>query len=307
MTVRNLLRAPSLEQVECHKPKPILLSVGEMTTPYAWSPNIVDIQLLRVGQLITIMSPGETSTMAGRRWKAAVASALGKSGDKAEPRQWVVIGGPANTYAHYITTPQEYATQRFEGASTLHGQYTLDAYIELSIKCLPYVLANPPVTPLPEGPLPPINAPNGSMQLNMGVAYDNPMLGKAFGDVLLQPNATYHRDGKGSTVEVRFVGANPRNNLRLEGDFAVIEKQAPNGEWQKYRGDEDWELIFEWEMKNGLLGMSEVTVKWVISGQEDRGGVEGGLYRVVYYGDAKTVWTGVIVQFKGVSEVFRVV
>ena len=44
--------------------------------------------------------------MAGRRWKAAVASALDKSQDKTEPKYWVVIGGPANTYAHYITTPQ---------------------------------------------------------------------------------------------------------------------------------------------------------------------------------------------------------
>ena len=86
---------------------------------------------------------------------------------------------------------------------------------------------------------------------------------------------------------------------RLEKDFAVIEKQTPNNAWQKYRGYEDWELSFEWERKNVLLGMSEVTVKWAISGQEDRGGVGSGLYRggvgsglyrVVYYGDAKTVW-----------------
>lgn len=35
---------------------------------------------------------------------------------------YVVIAGPANTYAHYVTTPEEYAAQRYEGASTIFGQ-----------------------------------------------------------------------------------------------------------------------------------------------------------------------------------------
>jgi len=35
---------------------------------------------------------------------------------------YVVIAGPANTYAHYVTTPEEYAAQRYEGASTIFGK-----------------------------------------------------------------------------------------------------------------------------------------------------------------------------------------
>ena len=34
---------------------------------------------------------------------------------------YVVIAGPANTYAHYVTTREEYGVQRYEGASTLFG------------------------------------------------------------------------------------------------------------------------------------------------------------------------------------------
>jgi len=34
---------------------------------------------------------------------------------------YVVIAGPANTYAHYVTTIEEYGAQRYEGASTLFG------------------------------------------------------------------------------------------------------------------------------------------------------------------------------------------
>lgn len=37
---------------------------------------------------------------------------------------YVVVAGPANTYAHYITTREEYGVQRYEGASTIFGQCT---------------------------------------------------------------------------------------------------------------------------------------------------------------------------------------
>ena len=42
----------------------------------------------------------------------------------------VVIAGLSNTYTDYITTPEEYSVQRYEGASTIYGPYTLVAYIQ---------------------------------------------------------------------------------------------------------------------------------------------------------------------------------
>ena len=38
---------------------------------------------------------------------------------------YVVIAGPANTYAHYVATKEEYSVQRYEGASTIFGQCQL--------------------------------------------------------------------------------------------------------------------------------------------------------------------------------------
>lgn len=35
--VRNLLKTPGKDQVECHSPKPILLDTGEMKEPYDWA------------------------------------------------------------------------------------------------------------------------------------------------------------------------------------------------------------------------------------------------------------------------------
>ena len=35
--VRNIIKTPNKEQVECQKPKPILLDTGAMFYPYAWA------------------------------------------------------------------------------------------------------------------------------------------------------------------------------------------------------------------------------------------------------------------------------
>lgn len=66
--------------------------------------------------------------MAGRRWKAAVADELDKLGIISKNSGWMVLGGPANSYTHYIATPEEYGIQRYEGASTLYGQFTYVFY-----------------------------------------------------------------------------------------------------------------------------------------------------------------------------------
>lgn len=38
--MRNVLKAPSQEQVDCQHPKPILLDTGEMKIPYEWAVGI---------------------------------------------------------------------------------------------------------------------------------------------------------------------------------------------------------------------------------------------------------------------------
>lgn len=43
----------------------------------------------------------------------------------------VVIAGLTNTYSSYISTIEEYGVQRYEGASTIFGPHTLDAYIQV--------------------------------------------------------------------------------------------------------------------------------------------------------------------------------
>jgi neutral ceramidase len=295
--VVGAIKEPSEAQKACQAPKPILLDVGEIHTPYDWAPNIVDIQVLRVGQLFLIISPGEATTMSGRRWKAAVGAAASAAGltDGATPL--VVLGGPANSYTHYLATEEEYGIQRYEGASTLYGPNTLNAYINLTTSYLPYLAATPPAAPLTPGPSPPNNV-DRALSFISPVVFDAAPLGKSFGAVLADVPSTVAR---GSWANVTFVGANPRNDLRLEQSYAVVEQQAAGGAWTTARDDSDWDLIFNWARTSTVLGTSTVTMSWLPGAD-----AVPGRYRIRYYGAAKTPVLETINQIGGVSGTFTV-
>lgn len=300
-TVRFFLHQPSDEQTKCQSPKPILLDVGATTKPYQWTPNIVDIQMLRIGSLFMVIAPGEATTMSGRRWRKAIADGASDLLDVQNPT--VVIGGPANTYGHYIATKEEYRFQRYEGASTLYGQHTLAAYVNLTLQHLPYLGTAAEVRQLPvllSGPHPPINV-NNSLSFIRGVVQDSAGILKSFGDVLESPDpAKLHAAGE--IARARFVGANPRNNFRLEGTFAAVEhRNDATGEWSQVRDDKDWFLVYKWKRISTILGTSEVTLEWEIEP-----GTPKGEYRLHYYGDAKSLVGGKITAFEGVSTVFSV-
>ena len=285
--VSGLIKTPTKEQKDCQQPKPILLDVGELDIPYAWTPNIVDIQAMRVGQFLIVVSPSEATSMSGRRWKDAVAQ---EATSFLKEKPIVVLGGPANSYSHYCATPEEYEIQRYEGASTLYGQHELDAYINLTVSNMNYLHPDNKDT-VDQGTLPPDN--RGKMlSFITGVVVDNAPIGSSFGKVLHQPNASYK---VGDVVNATFQAANPRNNLRQEQTFAAIEQQGSDGKWTQVKDDHDWFLVYTWRRTNFVLGYSEVDITW-----ETYGNAKPGTYRVKYYGDSKPL-IGSIKSFEGTS------
>jgi len=88
-----------------------------------WVPQVLPLQLFRIGSLSIVGLPVEPTTVSGRRLRATAMSVLSSRGVC-----HTVINGYANAYASYVSTFEEYQLQNYEGASTLFGQWTLGAW-----------------------------------------------------------------------------------------------------------------------------------------------------------------------------------
>lgn len=105
-----------------------------------WVPHRLPFQMLRIGGFAAALTPFEPTTVAGRRIRAAVRSELSRFGVID-----VVSAGYANAYASYLTTPEEYDEQDYEGTMTLFGRETLvTACAELAVVARQLVSGRPP-------------------------------------------------------------------------------------------------------------------------------------------------------------------
>ena len=136
------------------------------------------------------------------------------------------------------------------------------------------------------------------MSFITGVVYDRTG-GDNYGDV--KQDIVKSSFKRGETATATFVGANPRNNLRLEQTYAAVDYRKPGQpEWTMVRDDSDWALAFRWRRVSGIRGTSEAVIEWEVEAW-----AEAGEYRLRYFGDAKPLW-GVMSAFEGASSVFAV-
>lgn len=122
--VGELSSADKTRMGRVQSPKPVLFYSGYASNGVSLTPNVLPFQLIRIGQVAITSIPAEITTMAGRRLQRAVAAKL-PSVDQ------VILGGFANHYSQYVTTPEEYDAQHYEGASTLFGRTTLPEYLKI--------------------------------------------------------------------------------------------------------------------------------------------------------------------------------
>lgn len=340
--LRPFVHEPSRRQKRDQEPKHILFDTGTLTWPYAWSPSSVETQIFQVGNFFILVVPGEFTTMAGRRLKAAVRQALKQQPTilHSDEEPIVVLCGPANTYGHYVTTWEEYGVQRYEGGATVFGPWTLAAYVDIYTRVLVPALAPGAPDPSPGWSVP-INI-NRAYSLTPGVVLDRSGRSHQFGDVLRQPEETYtvpSAPGPGlppvgmhdaqANVSVVFVGADPRNDLRLGQSHFVVQKweagegmdrelNEPNtplrkdfgsspgvreglrGWWRTVRTDAHHTTLFRW-IPNLFRGTSRVEVSWAIEPHTPT-----GVYRIAYFGAAKA-WSGHVSPFVGISRDFALI
>jgi neutral ceramidase len=276
------------EYIDGHAEKPILAPVGfYMFHGAPFAPSIMPLQLIKLGSLIIIAHPGEMTTMAGRRMRKTILDILGSEGVK-----HAVVAAYAGAYSSYTTTREEYATQNYEGASTLFGPWTLAIYQQENANLAAAMKNGTLIGPVPVPP----DLSKRQISFQTGVWFDEKPLDHQFGDVKKQPKSSYK---SGEKVVVSFYGAHPNNDLRIEGTYLKVEKyDAEGGKWNAVYTDRDFCTRFGW--RRAGLAHSIVTVEWQIPPTQD-----SGVYRMSYYGDWKSVWQR-IKEFSGVSREFKV-
>ncbi|PON36923.1 Neutral/alkaline nonlysosomal ceramidase [Parasponia andersonii] len=294
--VRNALKTPTQEQIKCQHPKPVVLDTGEMKEPYDWAPSIVPVQILQIGQLVILSVPAEFTTMAGRRLREAVRTVLISEGNgEFDNNVHIVIAGLTNTYSQYVTTFEEYQVQRYEGASTLFGPHTLEAYIEEFKKLAAALIGGQAIQP---GPQPP-DLLEKQISLLTPVVVDSTPSGVNFGDVKtdVPQNSTFKR---GDMISVTFWSACPRNDLMTEGTFALVELLQDHKTWIPAYDDDDFCLRFKWLRLKKLSPQSYATIEWRIPES-----AAPGVYRITHFGASKAL-LGSIRHFTGSSSAFLV-
>ncbi|XP_019186384.1 PREDICTED: neutral ceramidase-like [Ipomoea nil] len=299
IALRNAIQKPSDYQVECQKPKEVLLTTGEMFWPWQWAPAILPIQILKIGKLVILSVPGEFTTMAGRRLREAVKETLISNGNgEYNNDTHVLIAGLTNTYSQYVATFEEYNQQRYEGASTLYGPHTLSAYIQEFNKLAKALATGQNITV--KGPSPP-DLLSVQVSLLPPPSGDHLPPGKHFGDIkqdVVQPPGGSFK--KGDRVNATFWSANPRNDLLTEGTYAVVETMKGQ-QWVAAYDDDDFSLFFKWKEESvGSLG-SSATIEWEIPE-----GVSPGVYRLRHFGSSKIASESPNSYFTGVSTAFTV-
>ncbi|HVV77451.1 MAG TPA: neutral/alkaline ceramidase [Mycobacteriales bacterium] len=263
-------------------PKGIVLPGGAMNRLSAFVQERVPVQLLRIGSLYLIGIPGEVTITAGLRMRREVAAVVGS------PLDDVLVAGYSNAYIHYVTTPEEYDEQRYEGGSTLFGRWEAPALTQTVVRL---ATAMRDGTTVGRG-TPPPDLSHSTRRVVRPKA-DKRALGRGFGDVLTAPRGSY---SPGETVEVGFVGANPNHDLHRGGTYLEVERDT-DGSWQRVADDGDWSTKLHCRKADGG---TRITITWDVPS-----GTNAGSYRIRYHGESCDS-AGRLTAFTGTSPTFAI-
>lgn len=248
-------------------------------------PTRLPLQVMLIGDFALAAVPFEVTTVAGLRIRRRTAQALGSELDQ------VALCTHANAYASYLTTPEEYDAQRYEGASTLFGREQL-GFVEARLVELVAHAKEDNEAPSAPPPVPP-----PLYELTFGNA-DREGADKVpplvwYGDVFedAPPEAP-----PGERVAVTFWSADPRHPPNATSLMAV--QRWVEGHWVTIADDHAFETSLEWTFERGY---SRCTVTWSVPPD-----TEAGTYRLVHrgrWGDR----AGVPRPYMGTSRAFEVV
>lgn len=234
-----------------HSPKDLVLPVG----PLHWIAETYPIQLVRLGSLYLICLPIEVTIVSALRMRRAISDILATDLDH------VLVQGYANGYGHYVTTPEEYEFQNYEGGSTIFGRHELSALIasvsELAIAMREGKTVDRGVPPRAHRFR--IPSPTGSPQLETKQAIT----------VTAAPSTA----AVGDIVRATFRADHP--NAVIRPTYLLVERESREG-WLTIADDGSLDTTIEWSHDWKWRWTSLIT--WTVPEDAE------GAYRISYVG-----------------------
>lgn len=121
----------------CHGLKRPFLGRIQRTAASELLPEVAQITVAALGEILVVTLPFEATTVVGGMIREAALE-----GAASHAFEQALLIGLANGYNQYVATPEEYALQHYEGASTLYGPGTA-AYLATAVRSLAAQLPPP--------------------------------------------------------------------------------------------------------------------------------------------------------------------
>jgi neutral ceramidase len=264
-----------------HGPKCPLAVLSGTGVQWFW------LQAMRLGDTLLLNVPGEVTVQMGRRMRQAVLSSPANTGPNGtRPADSAVVVGLANDYLAYLTTPEEYDRQMYEGTFTLFGTQQGPYVAERMRALTDALLSGAPGPPYVEPPDTSVRTENVSPATQAAsVGREQP------GTVLAEPRPRVER---GHVVELSWVVGQPSAEVVPGEVFVATQRRGgrPEGvgggrRQSTGRPEPGWRTVFTDESFDGITTYDG-------SGQVDRWSTrwdvpldaEEGAYRFVVTGQA---------------------
>ncbi len=259
-----------------------------------FSPEILPVQIFRIGELILCSMPVEVTTMAGRRIENTIKLIFNGDSDgdgwadEDGPIRYVVVAQCTNEYAGYLTTYEEYQKQYYEGASTMFGPHELQAF-QQTVATLARSMKNGTALDKSNEPIPPYADASWMAELSLATLnwplFDRQSAQTPFGGIVNGPYFEVDPDGT-RYLKLKVWGAFPNRNLMTGKTYMTVKTPPSSAYLQAPRNftytDTDPETRFQWEQVN--LDQSYITLWFDMTSQPNK-----GTYEFTYTSEAKTL------------------
>jgi hypothetical protein len=211
-------------------------------------PQAVPLMTVRVADRVIASLPAEPTVEVGRRVKQAVLDAAAPAGVKR-----VIVSGLANEFIQYLTTPEEYDRQHYEGGSTLYGPLSSVLLTqELGALAGRMARGEPAQEPHPFDP-------------RNGVTAD----AAPFGAGAEAGTAETQPAGSSPTPQFTWRGGERGLDKPLDTPFITVERRV-RGAWRRHTDDLWLDIVWQ------LGDTNRYTATWNVPA-----GTPGGTYRFV--------------------------